>query len=397
MDNGKTTSRRTIQNILIRDYVLSFLVFFGFLAANHALSPTLPIYLARLGSNEREIGFLVGAISVSSLFSRFLVGGVLRKYSEKRVMMWGAMLFALTFLALIMFRPFWPLVIVRLLQGLAFASLDTAAIAYVIRIIPLANRPRAISYFLLGSPLASAMVASSAVFVVNEYSFTILLLGCTGLSVCAFLLSWKLKGPETAKPAMISPVTNRLFFERKILAPAMVSFLFSFSWGGLAAFFPLYAIQCGVRNPGHFFSAMAVILIVARFLGGRMLDTYSKEKIIPIVIFVSMGALVLLAFLRTLPMFIFVGMLWGVGGGFLPPVSMAYALEYAGSSDGTAVGTYQAFMDLGFALGPAIMGVIIPLTGYRAMFLCLGFVCFINVCYFQFYLRKKGNIVPTRE
>ncbi len=397
MNNGKTTSRYTIQNILTRDYVLNFLVFFGFLAANHALSPTLPIYLARLGSNEREIGVLVGTLGVSSLLSRFLVARILRVYSEKQIMLWGAMLFALTYLALIIFRPFWPFFVVRLLQGLAFASLDTAAIAYVIRIVPLANRPRALTYLLLGSPLASAMVASSAVFVVNTFGFAILLLGCTGLSLCAFFLSGNLKKPETSKPVVISPDTKRLFFERKILAPAMVSFLFSFSWGGLTAFFPLYAIQCGVKNPGHFFSAMAVMLILARFLGGRMLDTCSKEKILLTVLFVSMGALVILAFSKTLPMFIFTGMLWGVGGGCLPPVAMAYALEYAGSSDGTAVGTYQAFMDMGFALGPAIMGIIIPLTGYQTMFLFLGFVCFMNICYFQFYLKKKSNIVPTGE
>ena len=186
MNNGETTSRHTIQKILIRDYVLSFLAFFGFLAAFHALTPTLPIYLATLGSNAREIGLLVGTIGVSSLVSRLLVGRVLLKYSERLVMMWGAILFALTFLALIVFRPFWPFFVVRLLQGIAFASLDTAAIAYVIRIIPLAYRARAISYFLLAPSLASAMVASSAVFVVNTYGFAILLLACTGLSLCAF-------------------------------------------------------------------------------------------------------------------------------------------------------------------------------------------------------------------
>ena len=312
-------------------------------------------------------------------------------------MMWGAMLFALTFLALIVFRPFWPFFVVRLLQGIAFASLDTAAIAYVIRIVPLANRARAISYLLLGSPLASAMVASSAVFVVNKYGFAVLLLGCTGLSLCAFLLSWKLKRQETARPVVISPVKNTLFFERKILAPAMVSFLFSFSWGGVTAFFPLYAIQCGVKNPGHFFSAIAVMLILARLLGGRMLDTYSKEKIFLTVLFVSMGRCGHPRFLKN-PSYVY--FYWNaLGGGrcISPSRSMAYALEYAGSSDGTAVGTYQAFMDMGLALGPAIMGIIIPLTGYQTMFLCLGFVCFMNICYFQFYLKKKSNIVPTGE
>ena len=171
----------------------------------------------------------------------------------------------------------------------------------------------------------------------------------------------------------------------------MLSFMFSFSWGGLGAFFPLYAIQCEVKNPGHFFSAMAIVLIVARLTGGRILDTHSKEKVIPVFILTSMAALLILAFSKTLTMFIFVGMLWGVGAGFFPPVSLAYALEYADSSDGTAVGTYQAAMDSGFGLGPVIAGIIIPATGYRMLFVCLACVCILNLCYFHFFLKQRGK------
>ena len=68
--------RHTITNIVSRDYALGFVAFFGFLAAYHALTPTLPLYLARLGSSEREIGVLVGTIGISSLVARLLVGRI---------------------------------------------------------------------------------------------------------------------------------------------------------------------------------------------------------------------------------------------------------------------------------------------------------------------------------
>jgi MFS family permease len=136
MDDPQTTARNTVKNILIRDYVLSFFVLFGFLTAFHALTPTLPIYLERLGSRKREIGILVGTIGVSALVARILVGKILRSYSERAVMMTAATLFGLSFLAFVAFRPFWPLLFVRLLQGIAFASLDTAVLSCVVRIIP---------------------------------------------------------------------------------------------------------------------------------------------------------------------------------------------------------------------------------------------------------------------
>ena len=317
------------------------------------------------------------------------------KYPERQVMIYGATLSALSFLALIVFRPFWPLFIVRLLQGVALASVDTAVIAYAIRITPVAFRARSISYFFVAPSLAMAISASSSVFVVNAYGFTVLLLACTGLSLCVLFLSWKLKVQETTRPVVISAVKNPALFERKIVAPAMVTFLISFAWGGISAFFPLYSIECGVSNPGLFFSASAVMVVVGRLLGGSIFENYRKETIIPGFTVVTTIAVVTLAFSRTLPMFILVGLLWGLASAFVYPAAMAYALEYAGSSDGTTVATYQAFFDMGLALGPVIMGIMVPFTGYRVMFLCLALTCLINLGYFQFYLRKRSLTTHT--
>ncbi len=383
---------QTVKNILTRDYVLGFCAFFGFLAAYHALTPTLPLYLATLGSHEREIGVLVGIIGVSSLVSRLVVGRALLNHSERSVMMGGALLFALTFLGLVVFRPFWPFLVVRLLQGVAFAALDTSAIAYVVRIVPEKSRPRAISYFLLAPSLASAIAATSGVFVVNEYGFAALLFACTGLSSGAFLLSWTLKGHRASR-VVTAPAKKDLLFQRSILTPALMCFLSYFSWAGVRAFFPLYSLDCGVMNPGYFFSANAVMVIAVRLMGGKIFDLFSKERIILASISVSAAGVVLLSLSRTLHMFILVGLIWGMAGAVFIPVSMSYALEYAGSSEGSAVGTYQAFMDLGLALGPVIMGLIVPYTGYRVMFLSLALTSLMNLIYFQFYVRRRSSAI----
>jgi len=391
MDNDNSVSRRTTSNILTGDFFLGFLALFSFAAAFSALMPTLPIYLAQSGSNEREIGVLLGIFGVSSLISRFLVGGVLRKVSEKHVMMCGAMLFALTFSAFIVFRSFWPFLTVRLFQGIAFASLDTAVMAYIIRLIPLQYRTRAISYILLAPSLATAIAASFGMFLFTRYGAIVLFLTCTGLSLCTFLFSWKWKGKQVQEAGTVAPATGSSVFEPKVIAPAITNFLQWFIWGAVVAFFPLYALQCGVMNPGIFFSANAAMIIIARGFSGMVLGAYDKEKIILTFLSTAVLALVLLSFSKSLPMFLFVGVLWGLGIAFFLPACMAYALEYAGSSNGTTVGTYQSSMDLGLALGPVIMGIVVPLTGYRIMFLCLACICTLNLCYFQFYIRRKGK------
>jgi predicted MFS family arabinose efflux permease len=391
MNDRSTSAGGTLRNILSRDYVLSFLTLFGFLVAFHALTPTLPIYLERLGSSKREIGILVGTIGVSALVARFLAGRLLRSYSERAVMMTAATLFAMSFLALVAFRPFWPLLFVRLLQGIAFASLDTAVLSYVVRIVPSEYRARALSYFFVGPSTAAAIAATSAVYTANAHGYTVLFLACMVVCAAAFILSWSLGEKKREDVAVPSPGKGSLFFQPRILAPAIMSFFFYFSNAGVSAFFPLYSLQCGVMNPGLFFSSMAVTLIAVRLFGGFVFEIWSKVKIISIFLLVSAVALVALSLSTTLPLFIMVGMLWGIAAGYLIPVCMAYAFEYAGSSDGTAIGTYQAFMDIGLAFGPVTMGIIAQFTSYRIMFMCAAFACLVNLGYFLFFLRKRGD------
>jgi len=54
------------QKILTRDFVLCFFAYFAFSLVINILIPTLPIYLSRLGSNEVEIGILIGSSAVFS-------------------------------------------------------------------------------------------------------------------------------------------------------------------------------------------------------------------------------------------------------------------------------------------------------------------------------------------
>jgi len=388
---GRKENRRqpALRNALTPGFVLGFLTLFAFMGAYHSLTPTLPLYLAKLGSSEREIGILVGVVAVASLVSRLLAGGALARYSERSVMAFGALLSALSFFSYTIFHPFWPFFVARFFQGCSFACLDTAVLAFVVRVTPQRFRGQAIGYVLLASPLAMAIAASLGVFLSNQYGFAALFLSCVGLSLCSLFFSLMIKGRQTDSPGALVSVKASRLLDLHIVIPAFITFLNYFVGGALFAFIPLYGVKSGVTNPGFFFSAVAVMLFTGRILGGRILATRDKEKIIPGFLSVFAAALVILSFSRTLPMFVFVGLTWGTALAFVVPASMAYALEYAGSSGGTALGTYQMFMDSGMALGPAVMGMVVPLTGYRAMFLCLALISFANVCYFQFFVRRR--------
>ena len=124
------------QKILTRDFVLCFFAQFTFVIVFHILIPTLPIYLSRSGSTEAEIGVLIGIFFFSSLVLRPFIGRALTKIPEKNFMITGTLLFALTSVAYLLASPFWPLLIVRLFQGIGFAFFHTASFTLIANISP---------------------------------------------------------------------------------------------------------------------------------------------------------------------------------------------------------------------------------------------------------------------
>jgi predicted MFS family arabinose efflux permease len=378
------------QKIFTRDFVLSFFAQFAFSSVFFILIPTIPIYLSRLGSKEAEIGVLVGVFSVSSLVLRPFVGRALLKIPERSFMIAGTLLYAFSSIVYLIAKPFWPLLFVRIFQGIGLALFATASFTLVTRISPEARRGQSIGYFYLAINIAFALAPSFGVAIVNLFDFPVLFLVCTGLSLCSLFITLKLERTKIDSLETQS-IRNQPFVSREALPSSIISFMGSMIWGALTAFFPLYALSHGVDNPGLFFAALAITLILARSLGGKILDIYAREKVILPCLLAQIIAMSILIFSTTLPMFILVAVIWGMGTAFFYPALVAYVIDLAGPSRGPAIGTYMALSDFGAGMGSVIMGIILQLTNYPIMFLCLAFTGVINLLYFYFAVRKKGG------
>jgi predicted MFS family arabinose efflux permease len=259
----------------------------------------------------------------------------------------------------------------------------------IANISPEAHRGQSVSYFFLGYNIALALGPPLGIFLIHQFSFTIFFLVCSGLSLFALFITNKL-GRRQVPPLGDSSIEDSFFFSRKALPPSIISFFFHFIWGALTTFFPLYAINHGVDNPGFFFTTMAAMLVLGRTLGGRILDLYSRERVLLPCLISFIISMVILVFSKTLPLFIIVAVIWGIGHAFFYPSLVVYVIDRVGSSQGPAMGTFTAISDLGMCLGPITMGIIIHWTSYPIMFLCLAFAGIINLYYFYFFVRKRG-------
>jgi MFS family permease len=383
---------QTIKKIFTREFILGVFSQFAFISAFYILIPTLPIYLLRSGSEEAEIGVLIGVFFVSSLALRPFVGKALLRIPEKNFMIAGAGIFVLTSLAYLLAPPFWPFFLVRVVQGIGLAFFHTASFTLIANISPEAHLGQSLSYFFLAPNLSLALLPSLGMFVINRFNFTFLFLTCLSLSLCALWITIKLKR-RPAAPLEDPWAQKGVLLSWKAIPPSIVNFLNFIMWGAITAFFPLYALNYGVTNSGLFFTAVAIMFFLGRAFGGKILDLYSRDRVIPLLLVMSLISMVILAFSKNLTMFILVAVIWGIGNALLTPAILAYVLDRAGSSKGPAIGMYMLLSDLGLGLGPVIMGIIIRLSSYPVMFLCLAFTGMINLIYFFSFVRKRQHSI----
>jgi len=381
--------KQTTRKILTHDFVLCFFAQFTFTFVFYNLMPTLPIYLSRLGSTEVEIGILIGSPAIASLVLRPFVGRALLRIPEKTFMIAGAVLFVFTSAAFLFTPPFWPFLVVRVFQGVAFAFFSTAAFTLIANISPAAHRGQSLGYFTLSFTISSAIAPPLGMFLINRFSFPILFLVCSGLSLFSLFSIHPLERRQIV-PLQEYSIEDGFLFSRGAIQPSIIGFFPFFIWGALTAFFPLYAVNQGVTNPGFFFTTTAIVLILSRSFGGKIIDLYRRENVILPCLMAYIISMTILAFSKTLPMFILVAVIYGIGPAFLTPALMAYALD-RGGAPGPTMGTFYAITDLGVCLGPVIMGIVIHSTSYPIMFLCLAFMGIIDIGYFYFFVRKKDD------
>ena len=288
-----------LRKILTRDFVFSFFAQFAFSFVFCILIPTIPIYLSKLGSTEAEIGVLVGIFSVSSLILRPFVGRALLKIPERSFMMAGAFLYFISSIAYLLAPPFWPILIVRALQGFGLACFSTASFTLIANITPETHRGQMISYFYLSINIAFALAPYLGMLLINRFNFTILFLVCTGLSLCSLALTIKLN-KMGGLPLESLMVQSQPFLSREALPPAVMAFMVNIIWGAVMAFFPLYSLKQGVTNPGLFYGVYAIIIILFRVSGGKVSDIYGRDKVILPCLFTVIISMVILAFSTTL-------------------------------------------------------------------------------------------------
>jgi MFS family permease len=212
-----------------------------------------------------------------------------------------------------------------------------------------------------------------------------------GSLIVAFMLKER---KLDSRPASFIDSLMLLKEEKRIFIPYAFSFIERFTVGFFVGVFPLMlAINYGLE-PGTIGMYMAAFLIpfaLLQYPFGVISDKIGR--VLPLIVGSILYSIIVISVGFTAPpLLILVMVVGGVAGALMYPPSAALAGDFADPAKrGTAMGGFNLFGSLGFAIGPFVGGLIADSYGFHVSFAVAGLAVFLVALVFLPLLISVGR------
>jgi MFS family permease len=338
------------------------------------LVPAVPLYVAGpLAGGEVAVGLAVGVFSVSGFLFRPWAGRLGDRRGRRPIIVGGAALVAVSVLGYLLAHSAPAIVGLRFVTGIGEAFFFVGAASAIVDMAPEERRGEALSLFSLALYAGIGLGPIFGEAAVDLLGFGAAWVGAAALAAVAGLLG--LAVPETRAQGEDETWANQPLIHRAAIRPGVILWANLVAMAGYFAFLPLYAPDAGLEGSRLIFLLFSTVVIAVRSAGARVPDRIGPRR-------ASLAALVSTA----------VGMLvlasWPGAGGVVTgtvvlavgqalafPALMTLAMRGVPASErGSLVGTFGAFVEVSFALGPVLLGVVAAWIGFRGAFLAAALV-----------------------
>jgi predicted MFS family arabinose efflux permease len=348
-----------------------------FFAGFYTLLVPLPRYLVREGLPDWQIGLILGAFGVASLFWRTIAGVGVDRLGGRPVMLLGAGGLVVGAICVVLTAN--PVVQfgLRLLQAAGYVAFTTAGTALIIELTPDEERGRRLAIFGAAANVAIALApaAATALLVVVPLEIGFWLTGALALIGGALAAT-------IATPAREHRPTRDWRqgwrFPRRLWLPMAMAGLFG---TGFAAFFLFAPILSERRDvpAGLIYTVYGISIILTRIVGSRWLDRVKTGNTLLLSAVLLAGGLGLSAFVGTTIGLGLAALLIAAGSGLFHPVLIAHHARLLPGEPGQATAGFYLGFDLGIGLGSWLLGAVLDLAGLTWLFLVAALIILATI------------------
>lgn len=354
--------------LLTQTFLLVALATLAYFIADGILLPAVPLYVeGPLGGGSVAVGIVVGAFSVSALLLRPWAGRLSDRRGRRLLMLAGASIFAFSVLGYQLAHSIPMMIVMRAITGAGEALFFVGAASAISDLAPDERRGEALSFFSLALYAGIGVGPILGEAAIDGSDFTLVWFAAAGIGLVAVLLGFPV--PDT-RPEWSAPLAPARLVHRAAIVPGTVLLSVLVGMSGFFAFVPLYVREIGVRGSRIVFLMFSVVVILIRSFGAKIPDRMGSYRSSQAALVLSAAGLLVVGSWGN-PVGLFLGtIVFGVGVALATPALMSLAIGSAPPSErGWVIGTFTAFIDLGFGLGPIILGGVAGSLGYRGTFL----------------------------
>lgn len=378
----------------IRVSVVNFLVFLVHLI----LMVIIASYAVQKFHATLSVAGLVASIFIiGALIGRFGTGRIIEDVGSKKVLVVGVIFFIITAALYFAAINLALLILVRLLHGIAHGIASTATGTIVAKIIPANKRGEGIGYYGMSIVLASALGPFVGILLIQFVDFKIVFMVTFIIALLIFAGSLFVHEPTATLPkpkddiAAVKPFHISNFLEYKAIPISVIALIIGFSGSIVIAFISLYAKEYHLENAASFYFVIsAIATLVSRPFAGRLFDIRGANFIIyPCLFIYGMGMLIFSQAGHGIVL-LMAGAIIGIGYGNFMSSAQAVAIKAVEPHRfGLATATYYVFLDLGIGIGPYLLGSLVPLLGYRGLYLAMAVLVMTTIPLYYFLHGKK--------
>ena len=382
-----------------KDFIIMSSTSFFISLVYFLLMTTLAVYaIQQFSASESMAGLAASIFVIGAVFSRLFTGKYIETIGRKKVLFAGLLLFLAATLLYFTITNMYLLLLVRFIHGAAFGVSTTALATIVMDIIPKERRGEGTSYFSLNITLATSIGPFLGLYLSQHADFSMIFIVCTLLSMISVIISLFLKIPRSA---MTDDQRNSLkgfklssFFEKKAVPISLMITIMGFAYSGVLSFITAYATEINlIEAASFFFLVYSIVLLISRPFTGKLLDKKGDNFVIyPAIISLAMGLLILSQSYNSFTLLL-ASVFIALGFGTMQSCFQAIAIKESPQHRvGLATSTFLICMDLGVGIGPFLLGSIIPMFGFRGLYLTLAIVVFLSIfLYFALHGKKAAN------
>lgn len=385
-----------------KDFIVVSLINFIILLIFFLLMVTIGIYaVEKFNASTSQAGLVTGIFIIGTLIGRLVIGRYIESIGRKKTLFVGLLFFTLTVILYFPNLGLTFLYINRFIHGVAMGIASTATGTIVTQTIPKERKGEGIGYFSMSTTLATAIGPFIGLFLSQYTNYKWIFIFCLILGMIGLIIAFFLQVHEIDSSGVQSEstgITHSNFIEARALPISIITLAIAFCYSSIISFITLYATEINlVEAASFFFLVYAIAVLISRPFSGRLLDLKGANFVMyPGFLLFGIG-LFLLSVAHSSISFLGAGVLIGLGFGNMQSSTQAIAVKLTPSHRmGLATSTFFIFLDAGLGFGPYLLGFIIPLTGFRMLYLYLGiFVLMTAVLYYFLHGRKDALIEET--